>query len=202
MAIAVTLAISLVAAVPGRVRAATPNDPEAAVKAALDEASPVFSDNSLAPAAREQKLRQIAAERFDFPYMARSSMGTHWKTLTPEQRKEFVPLFTDYVMDTYLGTLQQNTVAAAGRGLTGKVSKDGPDLATVYGVVTLPSLADPLNVNYSLRRDPDGWKLYDIVVDNVSTMANYRDDFNKTMNGPGYPALVSKLKRRASTASH
>jgi phospholipid transport system substrate-binding protein len=201
-AFGITVAISLGILGAYTARAATPNDPAAAVKATIDEASPVFADTKMAPAEREQKLRDIAARRFDFTYMARSAMGTHWKSLTPAQRKEFVPLFTDYVMDTYLGTLQQNTVEAAGRGLTGKVKHDGSDLATVYSMVKLPTLADPLHVDYSLRKDPDGWKLYDIVVDNVSTMANYRDEFNKTMNGPGYSALIAKLKQRTTSPTH
>ena len=176
--------------------------PVAAVKATLDEAAPVFANTTMAPAERQKKLREIAARRFDFTYMARSAMGTHWKTLTPAQRKQFVPIFTDYVMDTYLSTLQQSTVDAAGRGLTNKVTLDGSDLATVYSVVKLPSLADPLHVNYALRRDSGGWMLYDIVVDDVSTMANYRDEFNKTMNGDGYDKLIGDLKRRTAPAAH
>jgi phospholipid transport system substrate-binding protein len=134
--------------------------------------------------------------------MARYAMGTHWKGLTPVQRKEFVPLFADYVMDTYLGTLQQSTVEAASRALKDKVGYDGSDRATVYSEVHLPTLAEPLAVNYSLRKGADGWKLYDIVVDNVSTMANYRYEFNKTMNSGGYAKLVNDLHRKPASSAH
>jgi phospholipid transport system substrate-binding protein len=175
-------------------RAVAANDPVAEVRATIDEAEPVFANNNISPADRQEKLREIAARHFDFAYMARFAMGTHWKSLTPAQRKEFVPLFTTHVMDTYLGTLKQNTVEAASHGLKDKVTYDGTDRATVYSAVTLPSLADPLAVNYSLRKGSDGWKLYDIVVDNVSTMANYRDEFNNTMNGGGYAKLVSTMR--------
>jgi phospholipid transport system substrate-binding protein len=175
-------------------RAIAANDPVAEVRATIDEAEPVFANNNISAAARQEKLREIAARHFDFAYMARFAMGTHWKSLTPAQRKEFVPLFTTHVMDTYLGTLKQNTVEAASHGLKDKVTYDGTDRATVYSEVTLPSLADPLAVNYSLRKGTDGWKLYDIVVDNVSTMANYRDEFNNTMNGGGYTKLVSTMR--------
>ena len=173
------------------------SDPVSEVRAAIDEAGPVFANTKLSSAERQQQLRAIAARYFDFAYMARSAMGTHWKSLTPAQRKQLVPVFTDYVMDTYLGTLQQGTVEAASRALKDKVSYDGTDRATVYSEVHMPNLADPLAVNYSLRKAQDGWKLYDIVVDNVSTMANYRDQFNKTMNNGGYDKLVSDLHRRS-----
>jgi phospholipid transport system substrate-binding protein len=129
-------------------------------------------------------------------------MGRHWKSLTPAQRDELVPLFTDHVMDTYLGTLKQSTVEAASHALKDKVSYDGNDRATVFSEVRLPSLADALAVNYSLRKDEDGWKLYDIVVDNVSTMANYREEFNKTMNNGGYTKLVSDLRNKSALPQH
>lgn len=196
------VAIAIVAIGLGAGRAAALSDPVAAVRTTIDQAAPVFANTSLAPADRLRQLRAIAARNFDFVYMARFAMGTHWKSLTPAQRKEFVPLFTDHVMDTYLGTLQQSTVDAAGRGLKDKVTYDGTDRATVYSEVKMPSLADPLAVNYSLRKNPDGWKLYDIVVDNVSTMANYRDEFNQTMNRGGYAKLVTDLRSKQASAAH
>ncbi len=182
--------------------AATPQDgPVAAVRATIDEATPVFKDAALKPAERQQELRAIAARHFDFTYMARSAMGVHWKTLTAAERRQFVPTFTDYVMDTYLGTLRQSTVEEAGEGLKNKATFDGSDLAEVYGEVKMPNLAEPLKVNYSLRRDGGVWKLYDIVVDGVSTMANYRDEFNQKMNGGGFVKLENELKRKLASAS-
>jgi phospholipid transport system substrate-binding protein len=195
--LAAVIAIAMCASVFSvRIAAGASTDPVSEVRAAIDEAEPVFTNASLSPADRQQKLRDIASRYFDFAYMARSAMGTHCKSLTQAQRMEFVPLFADHVMDTYLGTLKQNTVEAASHGLKDKVTYDGTDRATVYSEVRLPSLADPLAVNYSLRKGDDGWKLYDIVVDNISTMANYRDEFNKTMNDGGYAKLVSDLRSK------
>jgi len=194
--VAIAICVSMLAT-----RAAAADDPVGEVRATIDEAVPAFSNTNISAAARQGKLREIAARHFDFAYMARFAMGTHWKSLTPAQRKEFVPLFATHVMDTYLGTLKQNTVEAASHGLKDKVTYDGKDRATVYSEVTLPSLADPLAVNYSLRKGADGWKLYDIVVDNVSTMANYRDEFNKTMNDGGYAKLVSDMRGTPPSAN-
>lgn len=177
------------------------NDPIAEVKATVAEASPIFADTKLAPADREQQLRTVAVKHFDFAYMARSALGTHWKSLTAAQRTEFVPLFTDYVMDTYLGTLKDSTVEAASHAVGDKVSYDGTDMAAVPSEVHLPAVADPLQVKYMLRKDAAGWRLYDIVVDNVSTMASYRDQFNTTLNGGGYDKLISQLKQKTGGAA-
>ncbi len=175
--------------------------PVGAVRETIAEATPVFKNTSLTPQERQRRLRAIATKHFDFVYMARSAMGTHWKTLTDAQRREFVPTFTDYVMDTYLGTLKQNTVESAGHGLKDKARIDGPGLATVFGEVRMPNLADPLNVEYSLRRDSGTWKLYDIVVDGSSTMATYRTEFNQKMNAGGFDKLEAELKRKVALAS-
>jgi phospholipid transport system substrate-binding protein len=175
--------------------------PVAEVRTTIDEATPVFANQQLPPNERNQKLRAIAEKHFDFTYMARSALGTHWRSLTPAQRKEFVPLFENYILGTYLNTLQQNTVEAASRALKDKVTFDGPDLAAVSSEVHLKMVQEPLQVNYQLRKEGRGWKLYDIVVDNVSTMASYRDQFNKTMNSGGYAKLVSDLRAKQSTAA-
>jgi phospholipid transport system substrate-binding protein len=71
----------------------------------------------------------------------------------------------------------------------------------VYSDVHLKALADPLAVGYSLRKGEGGWKLYDIVVDNVSTMVNYRDTFNRTLNNGGYTKLVEELRTRQISAA-
>ena len=178
------------------VRAAVAGGPVAEVRAAIEEAAPVFQNVRLPQPQRDQRLREIARRHFDFDYMARSALGVHWRALTPAQRRQFVPLFRDYVMDTYLNRLQTTTVEAARKGLQDKVTYDGPDDAKVHGLVKMPELAEPLNVDYALHKASGGWKLYDIAIDNVSTMASYRDQFNKTINEKGYAALVNELKTK------
>lgn len=178
------------------------NDPVAEVRTTIDQASPVFANHQLPPAEHDQQLRAIAEQHFDFTYMARSALGTHWKTLSPAQRKQFVPLFEDYVLATYLTTLQQNTVEAASHGLSDKVTYDDPETAAVHGDVHLAMVQDPLHVDYMLHKTPGGWRLYDIVVDNVSTLANYRDEFNKIINSDGYNKLVEDLKSKHLPPAH
>ena len=199
----IVLALTLVLK-PALARAA--NDPASEVRATIAEASPIFANNSLSPAERELQLRAVAVRHFDFAYMARSALGTHWKSLTPAQQNRFVPLFSAYVVDTYLGQIKDSTVEAASKASGEKVRYDAPDRASVPSVVHLPSVADPLDVQYMLQKGPEGWKLYDIVVDNVSTMASYRDQFNRTMNSGGLNKLMAQLKQssacRANRANH
>jgi phospholipid transport system substrate-binding protein len=179
----------------GAAFAATPK-PVEEVRTTINEATPVFSNHQLPPAEHDRRLRVIAEKHFDFNYMAKSAMGTHWKQLTPAQRQKFVPAFENYVLATYLTTLQQNTVAAASSGLTDKVTYDDPETAAVHGLVHLQMVQDPLHVDYMLHQTPAGWRLYDIVVDNVSTLGNYRDQFNKIINSDGFDKLLEGLKTK------
>ncbi len=176
--------------------------PVAQVRTTITEASPVFANRQLPPAAHDRQLRAIAEKHFDFAYMAKSALGTHWKKLSAAQRKEFVPAFEDYVLATYLTTLQQNTVEAASSGLTDKVTYDDPGTAAVHGDVHLQMVQDPLHVDYMLYKTPKGWRLFDIVVDNVSTLGNYREQFNKIINSDGFDKLLAGLKTKHLPATH
>jgi phospholipid transport system substrate-binding protein len=168
--------------------------PVAQVRAAIVEASPIFANNQIPPAERDKQLRVVAEKYFDFAYMAKSAMGTHWRGLSAAQRKEFVPILENYVLATYLTTFQQNTVEAASHALKDDVKYDDPETAAVRSEVHLKMVQDPLQVAYMLHKSGDSWKLFDIVVDNVSTLGNYRDQFNKIMNSDGYDKLVAGLK--------
>jgi len=170
--------------------------PVAQVRAAIDEASPVFANKQIPPQEKDKQLRTIAEKYFDFGYMAKSAMGTHWKSLTPAQRKEIVPAVEDYVLATYLTTFQQNTVEAASHALKDDPKYDDPETAAVPSEVHLAMVQDPLQVTYMLHKTGGKWMLYDIVVDNVSTLGNYREQFNKIINADGFDKLLAGLKSK------
>jgi phospholipid transport system substrate-binding protein len=192
----------VIMAISGAGVAASEPAPVAEVRTTIAEATPVFTNQALPPAEHDRQLRAIAERHFDFTYMSRSALGTHWRALSAAQRKEFVLLFEDYVLTTYLTTLQQNTVQAASHGLSDNVTYDDPKTAAVHGEVHLQMVQDPLHVDYVLCKTPAGWRLFDIVVDNVSTLANYRDQFNKIINSDGYDALVKGLRAKHLPAAH
>ena len=82
----------------------------ATVKSVIDQATAVFKEQGIAPDAREKKLRTIAESHIDFEKMARTAVGLHWRDFSPEQRTEFVPLFTNFIEDVYLSRIEQYSV--------------------------------------------------------------------------------------------
>lgn len=179
----------------------SPADPMASVKAVVDQTIVVFKDKQIAEADRQQKLRTIAESRFDFSEMAKSAVGYHWRNFTPAQRDEFVPLFTKFIEDAYLSRIEDYSVEKVDQQIQSSVIQfnketiDG-DYSQVYSTVVLKDRNDPIQVNYQMRRDASEWKIYDISIDAISVIANYRNQFNRVLNNDGYDKLVSIMREK------
>ncbi len=178
------------------------NDPTAMVRAVIDQATAVVRDTQAPSAARDKRLREIAEANFDFADMARTTLGYHWRQLSQQQQAEFVPLFAAFMENVYLSKLQEygvqkvrQTATSSNVTFTGQ-QYDGADYAEVHSTVLLKEQPPPVKVDYLVRRDGASWKIYDLNIDAISVMANYRQQFNRVLNNDGYPALVSMLHKK------
>jgi len=177
----------------GYIRAAAAEDPMAAVKETVRQVLAIVTDPSYksATSARREKLREIIAPRFDFSDMARSAMGYHWRTLSQPQRDEFSRVFTGLLEASYMGKIE----GYKGQQIVyGKERQDGP-LAQVDTKI-VPKGGDAIAVDYRLKQSGGDWKVYDVVIDNISLVGNYRNQFNRIMNEKGYDKLVSAIKQK------
>lgn len=208
-----TIALAVLAGLPASARAqesaltAEAAAPMASVKKAIKDATTVFSNQQLTPAEREKQLRAVAVNHFDFYSMARSAVGYHWRSFTPQQRTQFVPLFTNFIEDVYLSRIESYSVEKVQKDIKSsaitynKARMDGPEYAEVFTSVTLPDRDNPVQVNYMLHRVGSQWKIYDISVDAISVIANYRNQFNRVLNNEGYDKLVSIMQQKAKGLS-
>jgi phospholipid transport system substrate-binding protein len=185
----------------------SPNDAMGSVKSIIDQSVVVFKDQHISEADREAKLRAIAESHFDFAEMSRSAIGYHWRTLTPAQQQQFVPLFTTFIEDAYLSRIESYSVEKINQQIQSSMirfirqTSDGPDYAEVFSTVVLQDRKDPIAVNYEMRRDANEWKIYDITIDAISVIANYRNQFNRVLNNQGYDQLVSLLRQKTAGLS-
>jgi phospholipid transport system substrate-binding protein len=178
--------------------------PMTVVKTTVDQALDVLRDTSSPLAQRQDKLRQIVAQTFDFKEMAKSALGYHWKELSPAQQQEFTNAFIAFIEDSYLSKIndyrgqQVNFL---------KMSQDGVQYAQVNTDIVQPNGKDAIHVNYRLLKEDGTWRIYDVTVDAISIIANYRNQFNRVMNNKGYATLIADLKSKqaalaASLANH
>lgn len=138
---------------------------------------------------RRAAIIAVAGEIFDFGEMAKRSLGQYWAQRTLAEREEFVRLFTTAVEHSYISKVDQ-------RG-AGKMSVRGEQVDGEYAVVrtTLPlSSGQEMPIDYRMRNTDERWRVYDLTVDGISLVANYRAQFNKIIRASSYEALVEKFK--------
>jgi phospholipid transport system substrate-binding protein len=169
------------------------DDPMGVVKTTVDQALAVLRDTQTPLAQRQDKLRQIVAATFDFTEMSKSALGYHWKQITPDQQKEFTDAFVAFIEDSYLSKINdyrgQQVAFLSSRS-------NGPQYAQVNTNILEPNGEDAIHVNYLLLQEDSAWKIYDVTVDAISIIANYRNQFNRVMNNKGYTVLISDLKSK------
>jgi phospholipid transport system substrate-binding protein len=186
----------------GGYRSTAANDPMSQVKNGVSDVIDVFKAPNTPIQVRREKLRQLGAKYFDFESMTRSVMGYHWRELSPAQRVEVVSLFTNFINDAYLSKLQDYSVKKVAEELPTvniqflRETFDGPEYAQVYSTVTLKEQKDPIDLNYLMHRANGQWKVYDVTVDAISVIGNYRNQFNRVINDGGYDKLVNELRSK------
>src|SRR5262249_47448004 len=146
-------------------------------------------------AERQQKLRAIVDANFDFAEMSRSALGPHWRDLTDAQRQEFSQVFKTFIEDSYLSKI--NEFSAQKVDFVRATSEGGGQYAQVFTNVEQQGSSN-LAINYRLLKEggTGDWKVYDVTVDNISIIANYRNQFNRIINNKGYNTLVTDLKNK------
>jgi phospholipid transport system substrate-binding protein len=183
--------ILLFALVPARGAWAGP--PSDQLRAGIDRVFKILGDPELDG---DKKLTQrrtaiviVANEMFDFGEMAKRSLGQHWAQRTPTERGEFVRLFTELVQRSYISKVDQHGAH--------KMTVQGERIDGDYAVVrtTLPlSSGHEMPIDYSMHSTDDRWQVYDLSIDGISLVANYRAQFNKIIRTSSYEALVAKFK--------
>jgi phospholipid transport system substrate-binding protein len=140
---------------------------------------------------RRATVRKVAEEIFDFAETAKRSLGRHWLPRTPAERKEFVDLFADLLERSYLSKIElYNGEKIAFLGDT----VDGDQATVRTKLITKQSTEIP--VDYKMSRQGDRWLVYDVVIEGVSLIANYRTQFNKIIQTSSYQELVRKMKTK------
>ena len=169
--------------------------PTGAVKETVDQVFVVLRDQALKDPARETerraKLEEIIGQRFDYAEMAKRTLASQWKGLSPEQQQEFVTLFQQFLANSYVG----NVDGYSGEQVEYLKEREKGEFAEVQTKVVSPKVQIPLD--YRLLHKNGEWRVYDVVIDGVSLMKNYRGQFSRIINSSSFEALLGKLRSKA-----
>ena len=136
---------------------------------------------------------QIVLPNFDFELMSHWVLGRAWQQATPEQRRQFTEEFRVLLVRTYAKALLEYSNEAI-RVLPQSGAADG-DEVTIKTEVR-PKTGQPVQINYSMHLGNDAWKVYDVTVDGVSLVTNYRGTFAGQIRDSGMDAVIADLRQR------
>ena len=150
---------------------------------------PQFKSPAKKPQRRDQ-LRQVISARFDFAEMAKRSLGSNWQRLNSQQQRQFVQLFTDLLERTYSEQIE----AFDGEKIVYGREQQNQDQAEVDTKI-VSKKGETFSVNYRLLAADRQWKIYDVVIEDVSLVNNYRSQFNRMLANSSPQDFLRKLRQ-------
>jgi len=170
--------------------------PTEQIRATADKVLSILNNPELRSAARKnerrEQLRAVIYPRFDFAEMAKRSLGPQWSRRSPQEQREFVRLFTEVLENSYVGNIESYN----GEKMTYTRENLDKDHAEVFTKVVTKKGED-FSVNYILRPVDGEWKVYDVVIENISLVNNYRSQFNRILAKASFNELLRKLQAKA-----
>jgi phospholipid transport system substrate-binding protein len=195
LTILVTVLLFIVAVVDARpTTAGVPTDQ---IRATVDKAITILKDPRFKPPAknkeRRDQLKQVLFARFDFTEMGKRALGASWRRRTPKEQEEFVRLFTGLLERAYTDTIESYTdekIVYTGERLDDNHADVNSKILTRKG--------DEFSLNYKAHLIGGEWRVYDVIIENISMVNNFRSQFNRVIANASYEELIRRLKEKQS----
>jgi phospholipid transport system substrate-binding protein len=191
LALVLALAVTLLTG-----RWAVAGVPTEQLKAQIDRVLKTLEDPELKKEGRAKDrrvaVRKIANEIFDFSETARRSLGRHWQGRTQAERDEFVQLFSDLLERSYITKIE--TYGGEKIQYNGDTAEG--DQAKVQTKLITKGSGGEIPIEYRMHKVGDRWLVYDVVIEGVSLVANYRTQFNKIIQTSSFQELMNKMKNK------
>ncbi|MBW2493275.1 MAG: ABC transporter substrate-binding protein [Deltaproteobacteria bacterium] len=164
----------------------------AVISETVDEVLAVLRDKSVPTEQRIRSLEQIVYGRFDLYVMSRLVLARNWKRFSEEQKAEYVEEFKQYLTNSYGSRIErydQQEVEIIGE-------REEPRGDVVIQTKILGGEFDGALIDYRLRKQEAGWRVIDVVIEGISMVSNYRDQFKSIVSTGGPELLLQKLKEK------
>jgi phospholipid transport system substrate-binding protein len=175
--------------------------PEVLVKQTADDVLAIVKNDKDIQAGNQQKLFAVVEEKiipnFDFDRVCRMVLGKNWKSASPEQQALFQKEFRSLLLRTYasaLGKYRDQVIEYR------PMQTDASEKNVTVKTQIIQKGGQPIAVDYSLVKGPAGWKVYDITIENVSLVTNYRSQFSSEIRQNGLDSLNKKLADKNAAA--
>lgn len=169
---------------------AAASTPKEDIRKTVDQVLVVLRDHQVKGLARREKLSTLVRARFDFATMSQYTLGKHWKSASAEEQKKFIGLFSDLLEETYIGRVDAYSDEKVHYGAE-KIEGDRAEVKTSVrsGNVDIP-------IDYRLTRKGDEWFVYDVLIEEVSLVKNYRSSYGEIIRKEGFAKLLERMAEK------
>lgn len=165
------------------------------VRTSVDAILVILQNGELDVQQKRADISKIINKRFDFRAMSQRTLATNWKKTSDEEKKQFTALFSQLIESSYVGKIEAYTnekVEYPGEKVKGKKA--------VVETLILTSSAD-IPVNYKLYQKGDQWLVYDVIIEGISLISNYRSSYQEIMKDEGFDGLLNKMQAKIDELS-
>lgn len=165
--------------------------PSEGIQETIAYAQSVLNDPTLSESTKKERVKKAAYGRFDFTEMSKRVLAQHWAELTPAEQREFVTLFSELLERVYFNRIKliQNATFSYS---SQEVDKD-------FAVVrsrAVTSKGETVHIEYRLHFMDRGWKIYDVGVEGISLVSNYRTQFNRIISQNGTREMLKRMREK------
>jgi phospholipid transport system substrate-binding protein len=164
--------------------------PTRTVQESVDAIIALLKDDSLGQEEMREKIRAHINTRFDFRAMSQRTLATNWKKASEQERERFIELFSQLIENTYIGKIEAYTdekVEYPGEKVKGSKA--------VVETLIIAASAD-IPVDYRLYRKDGVWWVYDVIIEGVSLVSNYRSSYQEIVKQEGFDGLLVKMQEK------
>lgn len=177
-------------------RSAPAGLPTDQTRATVDKVLDILNNAELRTEAKKNErrvqLRAVISPRFDFADMAKRSLANHWARRSAQEQQEFVKVFTDLLENSYLDKIASYN----GEKIAYLRETQDNDRAEVFTKVVTKK-GEEFSINYALHPVSGTWKVYDVVIENISLVNNYRSQFNRVLANASFAELLQRLREKS-----
>jgi phospholipid transport system substrate-binding protein len=164
--------------------------PQAQVQTTVDQVIETLQNKELIGAERRQALSSLIRARFDFQIMSQRTLGKQWKKASAEEQTRFVKLFSNLLEASYIGRVEAYTDEKV-RYLGERIKGDRAEVAT-----SIRTANAELPINYRMVLKGEEWFVYDVIVEDVSLIKNYRSSYGEIVRNEGFAGLFSRMEKK------
>jgi phospholipid transport system substrate-binding protein len=166
-------------------------NPQGVIKTGTDKVLQLLKQYPENTQVRREKIRAAVNEYFDFDEIAKRALGPRWKKQPPEKQQEFTQCFSQLLFNIYIRRVEKYT----NEKITYNQKQREGDYAVIEALVG-GGQSGTIPVVYYLRLKDGDWKVYDVVIEGVGLVTNYRDQFNAILSRSSFDDLLRKLKEK------